>query len=98
MGLKPSPYFVMRAFHSAFELVTGDPADPRNVLHWSKIIFNLPGQQNYALTKPQLWKFNPTTNTLAAASLVYVDDLQTLGGSWEESWKVGIKYPLTFPT
>jgi hypothetical protein len=76
----------------------GDKTDPENVFHWSIVIMNLLGQHNYDLSKPRVWKLNSLTGEMAAATLVYVDDLHTLGASWEECWKVmhRIAIPLTF--
>lgn len=79
-------------------MVMGDKTDPENVFHWSIVIMNLLGQHNYDLSKPRVWKLNSLTGEMAAATLVYVDDLHTLGASWEECWKVmhRISIPLTF--
>jgi hypothetical protein len=87
MGLKPSPYSI-KGFHVAFEVVRGDKLDPRNVFHWSELIFNLPGQANYDPTMPRVWKLNPITRGIAADCAVYVDDLRTIGPSFVECWRV----------
>ena len=57
MGLKPSPYFTIKAFHFAFEVVMGDKTDPEDIFHSSIVIFNLPGQHNYDSIKPRVWKY-----------------------------------------
>jgi hypothetical protein len=71
MGLKPSSYLATKALHFAFEIVTGDRMDPENLFHWTMVIVNLPGQHDYNPTKPQVWKLNPLTGGMTAATLIY---------------------------
>ncbi len=88
MGLKPSPYVTIKAYHLAHELILGDRKDPKNVYHWTQVILNMPGQDAYNPMKPRLWKLNPITGKMASATLVYVDDLRSLSSSFSECWRV----------
>jgi hypothetical protein len=95
MGLRVSPYFTIKATHIALETVFGDRRDPGNVFHWSHIVCNLPGQTNYNLSAPKLWKFNLITGKMAAAVLKYVDDLHIVAPLAEQCWQVVHKIGVT---
>jgi hypothetical protein len=88
MGLKPSPYVTIKAFFIAFEIVLGNRRDPGNVYHWSEIRLNLPGMPLYDPSRPKVVKYNPITEKVAPSTLVYVDDLRSVGSTASECWLV----------
>ena len=87
MGLKNSPYGCVKGILIAFEMVRGDFRDESHPYHYSKIELNLPGSENYDPSKPWVCKIR-NDGQLANDTVVYVDDLRSMGGSEEECWRV----------
>jgi hypothetical protein len=79
MGLRPSPFNAMRAMGWAEDLMRGDHLDVMNPLRWDEVILNLPGMNNYDLSKPKVYKWNRQAKRIAANFEGYIDDLRTCG-------------------
>ncbi len=87
MGLKPSPYFTIKATHLGFELANGDQNDPFNALQWSSVHLNLPGSHSYDPSRPWVMHLN-SLGEPAGATTAYVDDLRPVGNSWDHCFQV----------
>jgi hypothetical protein len=90
MGLKWSPYVCIKALLLALEWVKGDLQCTSNPFHWSKILFNLPGQEGYDPTRAWVSRMKCVKGewTLASGMVCYVDDLRPTGSSEEDCWRV----------
>jgi len=87
MGLKPSPYFTIKATHLAYEVVWGLAFDPSNAMQRSQVHLNLPGSLTY--TPSHTWFQRLCTDgTMAGSTPVYVDDLHPVGSSAEHCFQV----------
>jgi hypothetical protein len=87
MGLKPSPYFTIKATHLAYEVVWGLASDPSNAMQWSQVHLNLPGSLTYTPSQPWFQRLC-TDGTMARSTPVYVDDLRPVGSSAEHCYQV----------
>jgi len=90
MGLKVSPYLTIKGLLLGLEWVLGDTLDKNNVLHWTKVRLNLPGDSCYDPGLPWVSKVKEVEGQgeLAALLVAYVDDLRVAGASEEECWRV----------
>jgi hypothetical protein len=88
MGFKPSPYFAIQAILFAEEMLRGDPSCQSNVFRWDHVRLNLPGSVGYDPSKPWVSKLRTLDGRIAADFIIYVDDVWSCGGSWEECRRV----------
>mmetsp|Transcript_785 Transcript_785/g.1178 ORF Transcript_785/g.1178 Transcript_785/m.1178 type:complete len:263 (+) Transcript_785:4218-5006(+) len=58
VGLKTSPVLCTKAFAWSEEVMKGDRRDDNNILHWDKVILNLPGSPSYDPSFPWVYKLN----------------------------------------
>jgi hypothetical protein len=86
MGLKSSPYQAVQAMGVAEEFIRGDRLDPDNVFRWDKVVLNLPGSNDYDVSKPWVYKMRSDDGRIAADLFVFVDDLRPTGPSKREAW------------
>jgi hypothetical protein len=87
MGLKPSPYFTIKATHLAYEVSNGDWHDPRNALQWDTVVLNLPGSDDYTPTHPWVYRITKSGD-MAGSTPAYVDDLRPVGSTAEHCFQV----------
>jgi hypothetical protein len=87
MGLKPSPYFTIKATHLAYEVVWGSQSDASNAMQWERIQFNLPGSEDYTPLKPWMQRIR-RDGTVAGSTPAYVDDLRPVGSSEDHCFHV----------
>jgi hypothetical protein len=88
MGFRPSPYYSVRFYYWAEELVRGDRRDLKNPLRWDRIILNLLGSPTYDPTLPGVMKWCEVINNIAGDLIAFVDDLRCTGMSEEHAWQV----------
>jgi hypothetical protein len=86
MGLRSSPYQAVQAMGVAEEFIRGDRLDPTNVYRWDKVVLNLPGSNDYDVTKPWVYKMRSDDGRIAADLFIFVDDLRPTGPSKREAW------------
>ncbi len=88
MGFVPSPYTAVQATPIAEEVIRGNPEDSNNVFRWDEIVLNLPGSLDYKPADPWVYKacYDRSSKTLRIANdlKIYVDDVWTIGFSYEE--------------
>ena len=73
MGFEPSPYFVTKNMMVIEEAVRGLRSDVKNVFHWLKVFFNLPGTKSYDPSRPWVYRVR-TDGRLAVDIFWYIDD------------------------
>lgn len=88
MGLKCSPYNCVRAFAWAEEFIRGDVNDTLNPFHYSHVILNLPGSDNYDPGRPRIYRWNLTYNCFSGNFEVYIDDIRCSSASYRNCVKV----------
>ena len=81
MGMKPSPYNSVRHYYWGEEFARGNPSNRRNPMGYNKIIFNLPGMDNYDPSRPKLTKWNSLSDCMAGDVITFVDDVRITGSS-----------------
>jgi hypothetical protein len=84
MGLRPSPYVSVRGVLWLKEEAQGDSADQEHVFRWDRVDLNLPGDPAYSPVSPWVSK-RCRDGTLAADSVLYVDDIRPTGPTEEEA-------------
>jgi hypothetical protein len=84
MGFKSLPYQAIQGILHAEELIRGDPSKSTNVFRWDIIQLNLPGSQAYDPSLPWVSKLWATDGKIACDLIIYVDDVRTMGGSFQE--------------
>ena len=73
MGMRQSPYVCTQGLHRAEEVVRGLHSDLNNTFNWIRVVFNLPGNNDYDPRLPLVYRV--TENGVIAADLfTYVDD------------------------
>jgi hypothetical protein len=87
MGLKPSPYFCIKALLFALEFIRGDRRDPKNPFHWVSVVLNLPGDPHYDPRRPRLARLRQDRG-LASVILYYVDYMRAAAPSESLCWDV----------
>ena len=88
MGLKTSPLQSVQYYYYAEEFARGNHREVNNPLRWDKVIFNLPGNDNFKPALPNVIKWNSQQNKLAGEVKSYVDDLRAIGWSTEHAWQI----------
>jgi hypothetical protein len=58
MGFWPSPYYAVRFYYWAEEIIRGDRRAPGNVLQWDQVVLNLPGSKEFDPSRPRVAKWN----------------------------------------
>ena len=81
MGLRSSPYNVIRATSWAEDVVRGNPLDKNNIFRWNRVVLNLPGMVDYDPRMPRGYKFDDLGQGLANNFETYVDDIRSTGRS-----------------
>jgi hypothetical protein len=89
MGLRPSPYYAVRYYYWAEELVRGNRRCPNNPLRWDEIRINCPGNATHDPTLPRVMKWNKLINNIAGDIVTFVDDLRLSGATEEQAWAIG---------
>ena len=84
MGLTSSPYQAVQAVLHAEERIRGNPSDPLNIFRWDDIKLNLPGSPDYDPSAPWVCKIRFGDGLLACDLIIYVDDVRTMGNTFEE--------------
>jgi hypothetical protein len=88
MGIVSSPYTAVQGTLMAEEVIRGDPNDVKNIFRWDDVILNLPGGTDYKPHDPWVYKtrFNKVDGSASLANdlKIYVDDVRTIGGSYNE--------------
>jgi hypothetical protein len=84
MGLKPSPYMVVRFYYWAEEFERRNRHDSNNPLWWDNVKLNLLGGPTYNLTLVlRVMKWDLSIKNIAGNLVAFVDDLQASGVSIE---------------
>jgi hypothetical protein len=79
MGFRPSPYYAIRFYYWAEEIIRGDRRAPGNPLRWDRVVLNLPGSKEFNPSRPRVAKWNDLWGGIAGDVLAFVDDLRTSG-------------------
>jgi hypothetical protein len=87
MGMKP-PYNAVRYFYWAEELARGNRKDPKNPLHYTEVVMNLPGTKTYDPTKPNIYKWNEGARRVAGEIVTFIDNMRAFGFSKENAWQI----------
>jgi hypothetical protein len=85
MGLKISPYQMIRTFLLAEEVIQCNCHDPGNTIQWEQVRLNLPESKEYDPCLPWVSKVR-VDNWVAVDFVTYVDDIRAMGGSRLECW------------
>jgi hypothetical protein len=72
----------------AEEIVRGDMALPANCFSFDQVHLNLPGDPAYNPCIAKVRKFNSTSGLTAGDMATYVDDIWTIGASFDLCWAV----------
>jgi hypothetical protein len=80
-GLKFSPYQSVQGVTVAEKFIRGDPDNTSNVLHWDEVRLNLPGSDQYNLSKPWVSRVQ-----LKDDVFIFVDNVRATGASKSEGW------------
>jgi hypothetical protein len=88
MGFRPSPYYAVRFYYCAEEIIRGDRRAPGNPLRWDRIVLNLPGLREFDPSLPRVAKWNDIWNGIAGDMLAFVDDLRASGPDKETAWQI----------
>ena len=87
MGLKPSPYISTHQLLRADTYLVGDRRDKSNPFQWKKVVFNLPGMENYNPSLPRVYKVR-WDGRIASDKHTYIDDLRLAAYCEAELWRV----------
>ena len=91
MGFKPSPYVATRQRIVAEDVARGDHLNPSNPYHWTMVVLNLPGMEDYDPTMPWVFKAKLVEGEWIIANdhVGFCDDFRINGSSDVESWNTG---------
>jgi hypothetical protein len=88
MGFRPSPYYAVRFYYWAEEIIRGDRRAPGNPLRWDRVILNLPGSREFDPSLPRVAKWNDLWDGIAGDVLAFVDNLRASGPDEETAWQI----------
>ena len=88
MGMRPSPYNVVRFYYWGEEFAIGNLRNLSNPFGFDGVTLNLPGMDSYDPTRPKLMKWNPKKNRMSGGVVTFVDDVRMTGSSCEHSHEV----------
>ena len=89
MGFAPSSANAVRHLGLAQEIAVGDHLHHLNPFHWTRVVLNLPGSQDFDPSMPWVYKFNPIAKRIARDFITFVDDVRVTGFSIENCWQCG---------
>jgi hypothetical protein len=88
MGLKTSPHGCVKMQSLAEEVIQGDMSNLTNPFGFDAVVLNLPGDPSYNPHHAKVAKVNSQTKQVAGDMSTYVDDIRTLGSSFQHCWSV----------
>jgi hypothetical protein len=81
MGFRPLPYVCTQTFAWGEEIILWDPSVVTNPFYWDEVVLNFPGQENYNLTMPKVYKWNSISKCMASFFRTYIDNVRSGGSS-----------------
>jgi hypothetical protein len=89
MGFRPSPYYAVRFYYWAEEIIRGgDRRAPGNPLRWDRIVLNLPRSKAFNPSRPRVAKWNDLWGGIAGDVIAFVDDLRASGPDEETGCQI----------
>ena len=89
MGMSPSPFNSVRHYYWADEFFRGDPREPGSPFRYDRVIFNLPGTEDFDPSRPSVAKWDDINDCLAGDISPYIDDLRGAGMCRDHAWQTG---------
>ena len=87
MGLRLSPYLCTQNFAWSCDCIKGHRLEESNPLRWDEVKLNLPGSPEFDPKQPWVYKWDSTSQQLAAFFVSYMDDIRTGAPSEDLAWK-----------